>query len=76
MLTFEDKLQNLNKLTSKASNPNLTLEESLTTFDEAIKAAQDCIDEINTKRKELNILKLNMDQLSQSASTEDKTHDA
>ena len=53
---FEDSLAKLEEITEKLESGNLSLEESLTKFDEGVKLAEFCNKKLSEAQEKINLL--------------------
>ena len=54
--SFEDSLAKLEKITEDLESGNLSLEESLTKFDEGVKLAEFCNKKLTEAQEKINLL--------------------
>lgn len=63
-MSFEKDFERLQKLVEKLENENLSVEEGLNLYDEAIKAGKKCIDQLNVGKGKLELLNKDLSRLS------------
>ena len=59
--TFEQSIAELEKIVSKLEGGNVTLDESLTLFEQGIKLSKSCQQMLDTAEKKVSILMTNAD---------------
>ena len=55
-LTFEEAMEDLEKIVSELENGNLSLDESVKKFEKGMKLSKYCNEILNTAEKEISIL--------------------
>ena len=60
-LTFEDAMRSLDEAVSRLESGSLSLDESLATFEEAVKLIKVCNDKINSAEQKVKMLIQNAD---------------
>ena len=63
-MSFEKDFERLQKLVEKLENENLSVEEGLNLYDEAIKAGKKCIDQLNDGKGKLELLNKDLTRLA------------
>ena len=63
-MSFEKDFERLQKLVEKLENENLSVEEGLNLYDEAIKAGKKCIDQLNEGKGKFELLNKDLSRLS------------
>ncbi len=74
-MTFEEKLQKLEELTSTIKNPEITLEKALSTFEEGIKLAKGMEKEIEEIEGKVQILMTSSAALDEAINNADSSSD-
>lgn len=54
--TFEEQLEQLEKIAMTLERGNVSLEEAISTFEEGIKLSKDCSEKLDEAEKKINIL--------------------
>ena len=72
-MTFEEKLQKLEELTSTIKNPEITLEKALSTFEEGIKLAKGMEKEIEEIEGKVQILMTSSAALDEAINNADSS---
>lgn len=62
-LNYEDAIKELNKITNKLENEQLSLNESEKLFDRAVELAKFCQEELSKTSKKLFIIKKEFDRI-------------
>ena len=64
--TFEEMMENLEKISSELENGNLTLDETMTKFEEGMKLSKKCSEILDNAEKKIKILINNGDVISEA----------